>query len=189
MNPKQLMTNKFFTNEAKGAAYFPLRKCASSSIQSLMGNETILPGQIVLGTFRFTFVRNPFDRLVALYEGQVSGQNGFYVPLSQYGISKGMPFAGFVRRICRTQDKTADSHVCSMTYRLPLVHYIGFYENLHDGWEYIMMRTDLDVLPHIGQSRRKPWPTYYTPELMTRVFERYKRDFVAFYPEYKEEHL
>jgi hypothetical protein len=115
---------------------------------------------------RFTFVRNPFDRLVSVWE--------FCRPnpvekLRQ--IVNGMTFAEFARVPCdnlflRTQSSWLDAPV----------EFIGRFESLHEDFAKLSDKP----LPHLLKSERRPWREYYDADTLAYVAERYAEDFVRF---------
>lgn len=130
--------------------------------------------------FRFTFVRNPWDRAVSLWSDKC-GENSD-VDLAPYGLPRGIGFDEFVRVIAGFQDKYAEIHFKSQASLLMhnnrlLPDFVGRFERLNEDWARILKIMDLDPdqhgLPHHRASTHKEYRSYYTPFLAQLVEERY----------------
>ena len=140
----------------------------------------------------FTFVRDPFERLVSCYRDRVlyNGPKEFALqPFFSdylYTIPPNISFEEFVRIIARIPDRLADRHFKSQTHSLYArgrrqVDFIGRFENLGSDWKIIADRFGFDVtLPVANRSGLTSpgadYRNYYTPELVEMVYQRYKRD-------------
>ncbi len=144
--------------------------------------------------YKFTFVRNPYVRLVSCYEDKiVKNKDHFpqYYHIDMQGITN---FDDFIKRIIKISYYEADPHFASQ-YRLThnkwgkcLVDYVGKFENLKNDYEPIRIRFGLNPLPHrnkVASLLGKNWMDYYTLETAELVYKKYKKDFTAF--GYKDE--
>ncbi len=151
--------------------------------------------------FKFSFVRNPFDRLVSGYRNKIIA-----VPQQQREyfatIPKGISFSEFVAEVVKQPDCLINGHFQSQFSKLYrdgklLVDYLGRFENLAEDWLSIAKRFDFDPkLPHKMKSAKnwkgfkKDYRAYYTEELVQLVYNRYRTDVDAFgYQEDYEELL
>jgi len=125
-------------------------------------------------TFKFTLVRNPFDRVVSAYS-YLRTKCGRWA------------FADFVVRVLAVEGPAFDPHFEPQAGGLflegvPLVDEIGRFERLEDSWRAIARRIEAPaVLPHRGRSRRAPsYAGYYTDEARRVVERLYADDLRAF---------
>ncbi|MGM7702950.1 sulfotransferase family 2 domain-containing protein [Pseudalkalibacillus sp. Hm43] len=148
--------------------------------------------------FKFTFVRNPFDRLVSCYESKYKkdkkmGQEYLHYDKYLLGyIKKDKGFENFVKKVDKIPDFLADRHFQSQ-YNLthdkkgePLVDYIGKYENLAEDFEHFKHKYKLGDLPHFNKAVQRNWMDYYTVESAKIVREKYAKDIEEF--GYEEEY-
>lgn len=154
--------------------------------------------------FRFSFVRDPFHRLVSCYRDKVLelGEEDklwnlrkyekhlLSIPLYDLLRYQKWPdsFADFVSLVASTPDHLADVHFRSQYTTLYengelLVDYIGKVEDFAEDMRYLCDRFDLPIL-ETGKlrcsSESYDYRDYYTPELVERVAQRYRQDIEAF---------
>ncbi|MDJ0733585.1 MAG: sulfotransferase family protein [Nostocaceae cyanobacterium] len=149
--------------------------------------------------FKFSFVRNPWDRLVSCYLNKIKTDTSINPPGFNNGIEQGfikfgvfqagMSFEQFVRAVFKIPDREADAHFRSQYTFITdeslknLVDFIGKLENADNDFFYILNklgRTDIQI-PHFKKSLgRKHYTDYYTPELITLVSKRYSEDIKRF---------
>lgn len=148
--------------------------------------------------FSFTFVRNPWDRVVSCYTNKISDvtnnskgfSNGVALPLIKFKcFYGGMPFDEFVNCISSISDEMADIHFRSQHQFIEnnkgtcLVDYVGKFENLYDDFEVIKEKVGFPQLikvPHLLKSERDTYHSYYTTELVEIVRKRYSKDIQVF---------
>jgi hypothetical protein len=144
--------------------------------------------------FKFSMVRNPFDRLVSCYTNKILKED--YPPIQKgYGnlFYQGMPFDEFVHSVCKVPDIFSDRHFRSQYSYIyykgkSLVDYIGRFENLEEDLAFIIDKYDLGKIPHINKSsKRSDYRDYYTPELVELAYQRYRDDIEKF--DYQKEYL
>ena len=127
-------------------------------------------------TFKFSFVRNPWDRFVS----------AFYCQNKYLGAAKKV-FTAFVMnepaRGIFPVDGVAPVHFLPQYHFLLDTHgkigvdYIGRFEILKIDWAHICAILDVfDELPHIRKGNHQYYKNYYTPETWDIVGELYKRD-------------
>lgn len=147
--------------------------------------------------YKFTFVRNPFDRLVSCYENKLhSDRESVGVTINELiydrylmgYLGKDRGFMDFARRVCRIPDKYADRHFVSQSFGMLdengrlIPDYVGKFENFAGDFEVIREKFDLAPLPHYNQTKKekKNWMDYYDLDTARRVYERYKTDIQVF---------
>jgi hypothetical protein len=162
------------------------------SIHSLDWDEKNSLSNINDSYFKFTFVRNPFDRLVSCYESKFhkdieKGMDILHFDKYLLGIlSNDNGFESFVKKIVKIPKFLADRHFESQ-YNLIfnkngecLVDYIGKYENINEEFDVVKKRFNLTALPHYNKSKNRNWKDYYTKETAKLVYEYYKKDIIEF---------
>lgn len=135
--------------------------------------------------FKFTFVRNPWDRLISCYYNKVKkGYSGF----RQYGFSPDMDFHDFAMRVCDIPDDQADSHFRSQTNILRStgkvnMDFIGRLETFNEDFTFVCRKIGLHATPPgrlMRSSRGGTRAEHYSSELAELVGARYQEDIVTF---------
>ncbi len=179
------------------AIYFPIEKVATRSLFSVFdpNNKKVKPIKKEFfkrykDHFKFTFVRNPYDRLVSCYEDKIMSDRKKEDLLIKNELYKKMPFKEFVKAIYSISDIRADQHIKSQYFFVAdrkgnlLVDFIGKFENLQDDYKKICKKLGIKKpkkLPTKNKSKRKKdYREYYDKETKRLVYERYKKDFEMF---------
>lgn len=131
--------------------------------------------------FKFSFVRNPWDRLVSLYsfrlvKDRIPEDDG--TPLTfeswierAYGPAAGAPGLLNGEQVNWLSDEQG---------RI-IVDFVGRFERLADDFAQVAARLDRDVeLPHLNASQRGPYPDYYSDRTRQLVEQRFANDIEAF---------
>jgi hypothetical protein len=137
----------------------------------------------------FTFVRNPWDRLLSVWADKCGPNTD--ISLLKWGISQGITFDSFVDRVVRIPDDTADIHFQSQTYLtfssdFLLPSFIGRFESLTDDWNRVVSLLKLDSdhrklgLPIRRKSEHGPYRDYYSKATASAVGRRYAADVKMF---------
>lgn len=154
--------------------------------------------------FKFSFVRNPWDRLLSCYSEKIRDDklnnnnftNGVANSIGKHGVFRsGMSFEDFVDALNTIPDHKADPHFRSQYALLSnkagelFLDFIGRFENLEEDFDKVcnlagMSKTNL---PHKNKSPMKKanYVDYYTEKTRDFVFQRYAKDIEVF--EYKFE--
>ena len=141
--------------------------------------------------FIFTFVRNPFSRLVSFFQSKYWPLGGAYhVKHKQFfWIDKVSNFDDLARKISKLPDFHLDLHgspqhifIEELEASVGEIDFIGKYETLQQDFEKIRSQFDLLPLRHIGQStgEKENWRDYYTPKTAKMVYQKYRKDFEMF---------
>ncbi len=155
--------------------------------------------------FTFSFVRNPFERLVSCYESKfhtdrVKNRRALerrYFEFDRYMhgyMQKDRGFAHFVKQISRIPWRLDNTHFCVQYHRLvgedgkPLVTFIGRMENLEEDYEPIRQKYGFSPLKTYNKSDHGDWRDYYTTKLVNKVYQKYKLDveYFGYEQEYKD---
>lgn len=204
--PKETERKKHYVmrSDTNRMIYFINPKCACTTIKAfLAANDPILDVDLTrIGQdgafgkvdrmedispysdyFRFTFVRNPWDRLVSCYFEKVIGQ-GRWPEI--FGSSPS--FADFVRVVHSIPDEEADIHYQSQHLNVTndagklVVDFVGRMENIQNDIRKVASVRDLECsLKHFRKSKgRKPYQEHYDEETRALAGERYAADIKLF---------
>ncbi|RYD23725.1 MAG: sulfotransferase family protein [Verrucomicrobiaceae bacterium] len=146
--------------------------------------------------FSFSFVRNPFDRVVSCYNNKIVANPRLSKRMTKMKMYHRMPFDEFVRILVKTRDARIDLHLLPQSRILKvggelIPKFIGRLENITDDWnalESLMVSRgfpSLGKLPAKNVRREKSgdMPQYFSSqELVDLVHERYRDDVETFYP-------
>lgn len=147
--------------------------------------------------FKFTFVRNPWSRVVSCYNDKInydSGhvyeryENSFIKYLKQMKVfSKDMTFERFVEVLCDIPDEHAQAHFRSQHRFITdesgniLVDFIGRFEQLDSDFQFISEKIGVRIeLPHIRPGKPRSYTYYYTERTARMIERRYERDVEMF---------
>ena len=124
--------------------------------------------------FTFTFVRNPYDRCVSLwqmFEPDVSF-NSFVKKISTLGIETSNIYERLTYHCCLQSPHLTDDK------GKIIVDFIGKFENLEEDYFKICKKIRLPKtkLPHKRKTYHKHYSKYYDNETKTMVTEIYKKD-------------
>jgi len=124
--------------------------------------------------FKFTIVRNPWDRMVsAFYALQQAGR-----PC----IGKGETFQHFMKTTFCDKGILCDPHFEHQYPRVyfkgqVFVDFVARIENIKKDWEIIASAIDCSpVLPHKNRSQHGPYRDYYDDECIDIVYNVYRKD-------------
>ncbi|MFN5195344.1 MAG: sulfotransferase family protein [Cyanobacteriota bacterium] len=163
------------------------------------GETTMIAASDVLkrqsSHFCFSFVRNPFDRIVSAYNNKIIEVAHLSRPMERMGLKHGMAFPDFIQCVCDTHDQDLDVHLLPQASMLCLrdrlvPHFVGHFESLATHWSMLQQRLASEGLPGLGNLpsknvRRQPGADLHqhfaTDHLIELVHQRYRRDFEVFY--------
>ena len=209
--------------EAHSAVYIEIAKVASSSLKvafaKLLGLDLTAvdgdphrldfpsPGAADLNAPRlfprhwtFSFVRNPWDRLVSCYRDKIGGEVTDFTGMSERGVAHcldgyeaftaGMSFEEFVDAVARIPDEDADEHFRSQHWCLTnaagdlAVDFVGRYESLASDFEHVAKRIGLPSGISLTRLQANPFPSpyveFYDARTRDLVKHRYARDIDSF---------
>lgn len=145
--------------------------------------------------FSFSFVRNPFDRVVSCYNNKVISNPVVSAPMEAMNLYHGMPFDEFVRTLARTPDDKMDIHLLPQASILKIdgqliPKFVGRLENIQEDWRKLAETMAEKGLPTLGKLpsknvRRKKSEDvvayYESSEILELIHERYRDDIETFY--------
>ena len=153
--------------------------------------------------FSFSFVRNPFDRLVAAYNNKILEIEDVPQPMKLMGLRHGMAFPHFIETICQCDPDALDNHVrpqseMLLTNNKLVPKFVGRMEHIDEHWRRLRRRMKLEGLPTLGplpqknvrrDGRSDIRDLFNNNALIDQVLERYALDFKRFYSDYSIETL
>lgn len=180
--------------------FIHIPKCAGISINralygNLAGGHTtldqyinIFPPNMFISYFKFTFVRNPWDRLVSSYTFlKNGGLNSNDAKFFNRELSAFSDFDEFVRHWL-TSDNILKYHHFIPQYKFIVdrynkfsVDYIGYFENIEQDFDYIKKIVGVDQqLEKVNSINRNYYQDFYTADTIKIVAEIYKTDINIF---------
>jgi hypothetical protein len=145
--------------------------------------------------FKFTFVRNPWDRLLSCYMSKVVPERfaGSFKSYGNVAFTDDMSFQEFAEAVCLVPDEEANVHFCSQyvfvcsrgSRRNILADYVGRFENLEADFEVVTKRIGISAqLPHAANTAStrgsRSYRDFYDEKLAEMVGERYREDIEIF---------
>jgi hypothetical protein len=149
------------------------------------------------GTLRFSFVRNPYARLVSAWADKYRNKplvrgNSFvdkylaYRTSSDPALPEGagvtLSFPDFVRFTTATADRRLDAHWQLQADLLDMpgikLDLIGKVESFDEDFAHVLAHVGAQQPLHTyNSSAHEPWPEYYSNALAESVYRAYERDF------------
>lgn len=136
-----------------------------------------MPAELFDRYFKFTFVRNPWDRLVSEYE--------FLLRKTEHGrherVKKLGGFSDFIRMQIPRRDAYQINMMCDRHGNV-LMDFIGKLENLQSDWETVCERTGIphQELQRKNASERSHYQDYYDSESRQLVARHWAREIDLF---------
>lgn len=153
--------------------------------------------------FKFTYVRNPFERLVSCYQNkyhtdkkligidkEILGTDFFDLYFVRVNyllgyLDKDQGFESFAKKIVKVPNECADRHFVSQYFMIYkndkcLVDFVGKIEELPESFKEIQNKYQLEELPIYNKTDKGNWMDYYTLEIAELVYKYYKKDFEVF---------
>lgn len=192
------LQNKRGPFDAHRCIFVHIPKCAGNSmVQSLFGNVSFGHGslkryQIMFGPeefnryFKFSVVRNPFDRLVSAF--LFMKQGGMNEKDKRWAERNLTPYAGFDAFVKGWVNRTniwkglhfrpQGSFICLEKNR-PGLDFIGYLENLEADFDFICRKLNIKTTlleANRNRSRTKAYWEYYTDETRQIAADAYADD-------------
>jgi len=136
-----------------------------------------MPAELFDRYFKFTFVRNPWDRLVSEYE--------FLLRKTEHGrherVKKLGGFGEFIRMQIPRRDAYQINMMCDRHGKV-LMDFIGKLENLQEDWKTVCERTGIPYqeLQRKNASERSHYQDYYDSESRQLVARHWAREIELF---------
>jgi len=145
--------------------------------------------------FKFTFVRNPWSRILSTYQDKVVHQWSDSYPEEEHRwrIKKYMKYAGKdFKYFINNFDVNIDRHTMPQEWLFPIdkIDFIGRFENLQQDFDTICDKIGIprQKLPHKNKTKHnhKHYTEYYDDETRQIVAEKYAKDIEYFGYEFGE---
>ncbi|MDO6566328.1 sulfotransferase family 2 domain-containing protein [Alteromonas sp. 1_MG-2023] len=182
--------------DQKKSIFVHIPKCAGVSVnRSLFGNlaggHTSIDQYInvyeptkFLNYFKFTFVRNPWDRVVSAYTFlQKGGMNKWDEKFYEEELKKYKNFKDFVMNWLNEENIQKHHHFKPQIdfivdkYQRVSVDYIAYLENMEEDYNYIAKKLNIETpLEQLNQVSRSDYRSFYDDESKNVVQEIYKDD-------------
>ena len=145
--------------------------------------------------FSFSFVRNPFDRLIAAYNNKVIEIEQPPLPMQHMGIHHNMSFESFLDVLIDTPIQRYDVHVLPQSHLLCLGRqvipkFVGRVEQIDEHWDIlrnILLREGINVMESLPQknvrrSEKNCLNEYFhNDSLISKALKLYGDDVNLFY--------
>jgi hypothetical protein len=187
--------------DKKKAIFIHIPKCAGIAVKKALFSDIatahtklsaycrVFEPDLFLAYFKFTFVRNPWDRLVSAYHFLKGGGYGegdkrwFERELATYE-----DFDDFVRNWLKPKNIHRHIHFCPQVEFLRDenhdgvgIDYVGFYENIEKDFDYIARRIGVgNSLKRENVSAHKSYKDYYNETTRNIVRQVYLQDIEQF---------
>lgn len=135
--------------------------------------------------FKFTFVRNPWDRLYSSYSYlKDGGWNETDAEFSRKNLKNLKNFEDFVMNWLTNERLESHIHfwpqskfVCDNRGR-PIIDFIGYFETLNEDFNYVLNQLHLESreLKHTNKSQRASYIDVYTEEMKNKIANLYSQD-------------
>ena len=134
--------------------------------------------------FKFTFVRNPYSRLVSTYFDKCQKVIGTEWELPFYSKWKDASFYDFVVDVCSLDLKNTEGHIKLQSEFIPKkIDYIGKMETFTRDFDYVLNRISVKIpqpeKKH-NTTEHNHWSEYYTNYLKDMVYDSFRSDFDNF---------
>lgn len=134
--------------------------------------------------FLYTFVRNPYDRVVSAFFYLKNGGINHEDRNDKNKFIKNLSFDEFVLNNLEEASKK-QKHFKPQTYWVPEgAHFIGFYENLHEDFNLLkhkLNKPNAELGLHNKTKKRKDYKECFAnKKVIDKVLDVYKNDFETF---------
>lgn len=167
------------------AIYFRVPKVASTSLLITLRkiDNVVEVNDYDSSLFKFTFVRNPFDRLASCYRHVI--QKGALKNIqNDPSLHRDMPFGEFVDAISKIKTQNMDIHFRPQYTFIPeKPDFIGRFENVQKDYLEVCKLIGIKNPPqllHKNKTDKTRFEDYYDDQIISKVVKLYKKDFELF---------
>jgi len=180
--------------------WFRVAKVGSSTIKVIFKNHSVkMPimsddfqfnSEEYQDSFKFGFVRNPWDRVVSCYTQKVENRNPKWACYYQECFDKGFDY--FVDFINRQDLHTADRHIRLQTSLIPVheVDFIGRLENFNEDLQHVLdvIGVQQARIPQKNPSTHAHYSRYYNEKTKNIIAQKYEDDIQTFGYEFESKY-
>lgn len=178
------MHKLIFKFGSRNAVYFRVPKTASTSLLiALRKADEVEPVKVYQrNAFTFTFVRDPYDRLVSAYRHLIKRSKA--TDLTDPRFHKDMSFEQFVDVIENSSIQELDDHLRPQwTFTPGRLDFVGKFEHLKEDYLTVCKHLSIKPIPELGwqnSTGKTNLDDYYTKKIRQKVRAIYQTDFVIF---------
>jgi len=178
------------------AIFVHIPKCAGISLNKALFNSiggghttleqyiNVFPPRLFCKYFKFTFVRNPWDRVASAYFFlQTGGMNPWDKEFYEQELAQYASFEDFVLNWLKPENLfkhhhfTPQYHYLFDQYKKVSVDYVGYVESIDEDFAYISKRMGVNAsLAKNNAVHRADYRNLYSPEMIEKVREVYQQD-------------
>lgn len=188
-----VMPNRYarVTSKENKFVCFFVAKSATNTIKNILKMNNVFKDAVVdirtedyfkedyTDYVKFTFVRNPWDRVVSCYFNKVVRKA--YSPFEE---CYGKDFEYFVRFIDRQNLLEGNTHISLQIGQIPMeeIDFIGRLENFSEDFSYALSLVGIEYkcLLHKNKTNHLHYSKYYTDETREIIARKYQPDIEAF---------
>lgn len=176
-----------YSSDEKNFVWVRVFKVASGSTKHVLASQVsdltqsrpkFLPKEFK-DHFKFTFVRNTWDRLASCYFHKVVTKKA-----TDFEICFGKDFDFFIDYINTLDVTRTNPHIKLQTRLVPVdeLDFIGKLDNFAHDLKYVcdVIGIKCDEIPHKHKTDHAHYSTYYTPRTRQIVAKKYKEEIDAF---------
>lgn len=187
-------------SEFHKSTYYAVPKCASSTLKYVLCHNIenkFIPGCGDDDYFKFSVVRNPWDRLVSMYFNckrefnPITGEPLNEITIEYFDTPRNeLDFDTYIAKIYEKKyfiQKNFDmisfeSHFWPCNNFVPKnIDYVVKYKNFHEDIKYVLTRLDINIeLPVLNKSNHNDYREYYTERNLDMVDNMYRADLERF---------
>lgn len=173
--------------------FIHINKTAGTSIGSAIGLPRVHKTALVIKSeisqekwdsyFKFAIVRNPWDRMVSMYNFRIKNEMMPDISFEDWIIESNnmrrLPCSEYCGPLCGPlwgpqADWISDGDSV-------LVDFVGKFENLEEDWNYVCRQINKPLkLPHENSTEHDPYQTYYNEVTANLVGDWHKKDIDLF---------
>ena len=166
--------------------YVLIPKCASSAIKKTLDikNEELTLEEIVnLKQFKFTFVRNPWKRIISCWNHWIVGIHSNWIFKDNPTIKEKMSFNNFVSAISKIPDESANDHFASQTAFITwedeiFVDFIGKLETMNESWQILKDKFNFPEIKKANKSKHRNKKEYLKTENLNLYYNQNTWDII-----------
>jgi len=161
---------------------FP-NKYQTGGLQHLMSSHIIeeVGEDIFNQYFKFSFVRNPWDKMVSQYHYTIAKRQDLQ---NHIGITKSSSFKKYINRVFKAEMFVQWDQQYKFLYvnKKCVVDFLGRFESIQEDFNIVCDKIGIrqQKLPHIHKSDRKHYTEYYDDKTREIVAEKYSKDIEIF---------